>query len=302
MIKPPGDPEFTRAGAVHATMSYAASPFQFRQDILRMPQFRIALMMSVLLHALMLWQLPARLRDPAQETVPPPITVQLLPPPGPPAAVLLTPPAAVIPPAPTAPQPPQPRAQPAPPTPVEPAPVAPAPPVSDAIPLPTPPLAAKPVPAPPEGDLAAYIEARRRAAAPAPTQPAEDENARASRLAAANLRLQQPAVGYDPSKSGGIFQVTRVGYDYAEFTFFGWHREVRRDIAQQYEVRKGNNATIQLAVVRKMIEIIREYEQEDFTWNSHRLGRSLKLSARQRDTATLEEFLQREFFDRPSRR
>jgi hypothetical protein len=46
-----------------------------------------------------------------------------------------------------------------------------------------------------------------------------------------------------------------------------------------------------------MIAIIREYEVEDFTWESLRLGRSVRLSARQRDNADLEAFLMREFFE-----
>jgi hypothetical protein len=45
-----------------------------------------------------------------------------------------------------------------------------------------------------------------------------------------------------------------------------------------------------------MIAIIREYEQEDFTWRSVRLGREVTLSARAVDNAGLEDFLMREFF------
>jgi hypothetical protein len=48
-----------------------------------------------------------------------------------------------------------------------------------------------------------------------------------------------------------------------------------------------------------MIAIIREYEREDFLWESHRLGRSLMLSARAKDNAGLEEFMIREFFEDP---
>jgi hypothetical protein len=45
-----------------------------------------------------------------------------------------------------------------------------------------------------------------------------------------------------------------------------------------------------------MIAIIREYEVEDFTWESLRLGRNVRLSARPRDNADLENFLMLEFF------
>lgn len=146
------------------------------------------------------------------------------------------------------------------------------------------------------------LEARRRARGEptSPESPAESENARASRLAAANLNLnntRQKAFGYDPNKGGGVFQITRRSYDYAEFMFFGWNKDVRRNTSQLIEVRKGNNATIQLAVVRKMIQIIRDYEQDDFFWESSRMGRTIRLSARQRDNAGLEDFMMREFFD-----
>ena len=70
-------------------------------------------------------------------------------------------------------------------------------------------------------------------------------------------------------------------------------------MAHQIEVRKGSNSDIRIAVVRKMIAIIREYEQEDFLWESQRLGRSLTLSARARDNAGLEDFMMREFFPDP---
>jgi hypothetical protein len=46
-----------------------------------------------------------------------------------------------------------------------------------------------------------------------------------------------------------------------------------------------------------MISIIRRYENEDFVWESHRLGRNITLSARAQDTRDLENFMLREFFD-----
>ena len=163
---------------------------------------------------------------------------------------------------------------------------------------------------PADGDLTSYIEARRRARAQsapdasaqsvANAQPVEDDKARSNRIVAANLGTQRAQTfGYDPTQGGGVFQIVRMGYDNAEFTFFGWNKEIRRNTKQQIEVRKGNNSDIRIAVVRKMISIIRDYEQEDFLWESHRLRRSLMLSARARDNAGLEEFMMREFFVDP---
>jgi len=65
---------------------------------------------------------------------------------------------------------------------------------------------------------------------------------------------------------------------------------------QLIEVRKGNAPDIRIAVIRRMIAIIREQENEDFIWESKRLGRNVLLSARHQDTRGLEDFLMREFF------
>jgi hypothetical protein len=102
----------------------------------------------------------------------------------------------------------------------------------------------------------------------------------------------------DPSKGGGIFEIKRMDYDDAAFLFFGWNKDMGRRTPQLIEVRKGNNADMQIAVVRKMISIIREYSKEDFTWRSH--DRDILLSARLADNAALESFLMHDFgFDQP---
>lgn len=151
---------------------------------------------------------------------------------------------------------------------------------------------------PAASDLSAYIEAQRRArGAPAQDPPVENEDARRNRIIAGNLgSARDRTFGYDPSRSGGVFHIERLDYDYAEFIFFGWNKDISRNAKQLIEVRKGNNSDIRIAVVRKMVAIIREYEQEDFLWVSQRLGRSLTLSARPRDRAGLEDFMMREFF------
>jgi hypothetical protein len=194
-----------------------------------------------------------------------------------------------------------------------------------------PPEAARPRPAPPVialkppapdtsaparssegGDLSSYIEAKRRARSePAPgapvtsvpsARPVEDDDARRDRIAAANLRSQgAPVFGYDPRRKGGAFQIQRVGLDDAEFIFYGWDKDARRNMARLIEVRKGANSDIRIAVVRRIIAIIRDYEQGDFLWESSRLGRSLTLSARARDNAGLEDFMMHEFFNDPRR-
>ncbi|MBI3918597.1 MAG: hypothetical protein HY322_16515 [Betaproteobacteria bacterium] len=260
----------------------------------------VAAALSLLVHAALLWGLP-RLRlpsldQPAWSDANRSLSVRLVP---------LTPP----------PVPPSPARRTRPPLPL------PVQPPAAARPRPVPPVTALKPPAPTipaparpaiEGDLSSYIEAKRRArgepapAAPAPSVPVapsvEGDEARRDRIAAANLALPQaPAFGYDPRRQGGAFQLQRVGFDDAEFIFYGWDREARRNMARLVEVRKGNDSDIRIAVVRRIIAIIRDYEQGDFLWESSRLGRSLTLSARARDNAGLEEFMMQEFFNDPRR-
>ena len=155
-----------------------------------------------------------------------------------------------------------------------------------------------------QGDLAAYIEARRRerdpspAAPPsAPSPPSESPQERDNRLAAENLGFNRvPTFGTGRMAGGGVFQMAGLRYDSAEFYFFGWNKLIRRNAQQMIEVRRADNATIQLAVVRRMIAIIREQSPTDFVWESVRLRREVTLSARQDDTAGLEDFLLKEFF------
>jgi len=171
--------------------------------------------------------------------------------------------------------------------------------------------APEPQPQPPiAGDLASYIASRRRArgASEASGSPdgaqTEDETARRDRIVASNLASVNTRTFNDgPKNSGGIFQILRIGYDEAEFAFFGWNRDIKRRANMKIEVRRAaDDVDIRHAIVRKMIAIIREHEVEDFTWESLRLGRNVRLSARQRDNAELENFLMLEFFTGPQAR
>lgn len=167
-------------------------------------------------------------------------------------------------------------------------------------PLPAPPPRPAPRPAPPaETDLAAYIAARRAERGESTPTPAGSSDAarreRALERNLASLNAPRPFVG-DPKSGGGLFQVTLKSYDFAEFRFFGWSPEARRKAPQRFEVRKGDNPTIDIAIVKRMIEIIRQTEKGDFVWRSERLGREITLSARPEDNQRLEEFLLRDMF------
>lgn len=246
--------------------------------------------LSILIHILALWELPPirvqlpKVGEAADQS--PALTLRLAPS-APPVPHLSPAPA---PPALRAQRPQSPRPQPAPPVIAlnQPAP-------DKATPTVTPP----PRPAA-EGDMDSYIEARRRArgaTTPVPPPPVEDDEARARRIIAGNLPSQRNSTfGYDPRQGGGMFQIEQMSVDYAEFIFYGRNNDINRNTKQLIVVRRGSNNSIQIAVVRKMIALIRENTQEDFLWVSQRLGRGVTLSARARDNTGLEEFMMRDFF------
>lgn len=291
---------------------------------------RVALLLSVLAHVAAMWGWHPQLRPTFELTTPSeqsgPLQLRLEPEtstpamPIPPEPRRRSEPSTQAPPAPQKrelappkprPTPPTPRTRPSTPEPMtQPAP--PAEPPQYATPQTAPALPPAPetaTKAAPGGDLSSYIASRRRArqgsdeasrpVAPALAEPSEAERAR--RIAEANLGVgRTPSHGQDLT-GGGIFQITRLGYDYAEYLFYGWNVDIRRNATQMVTVRKGAHADIRKAVVRSMIDIIRRHEQGDFLWESRRLGRNVNLSARPADDAGLEDFLMKEFFDDPAR-
>jgi len=153
---------------------------------------------------------------------------------------------------------------------------------------------------PVEGDLWSYIQARRRERGEAETPPVAIAKADPNAGLAANLPVPATGVGTQESRrGGGIFEIKRMAYDDAAFEFFGWNSDMGRRTPQLIEVRKGDNSDMRIAVVRKMIAIIREHSKTDFIWHSPRRDSDLVLSARLSDNAALENFLIHEFFDDP---
>jgi len=276
------------------------------------PMIWVAYALSLFLHAVVLFAfvphetlLPSE--SPERGTEQGPLVVQLAPPPSPAArdAAVPSPPPSLRADSSPARRAPPPRATPRPaPTPPVIAQAAPAP---VAVPKPAPPAAA-PAPPTPDLDFSAYLDERRRArGAPAPApaapqdavpsaEPVESERERHNRIVAANLGLSRtPTYGPDPT-GGGVFQILRLGTDHAEFMFFGWNKDIRRNSRQRIEVSRGENPDIRIATVRRMITIIRDNESGDFTWVSRVQGRDVKLSARPQHNAELEAFLMTEFF------
>jgi len=285
-------------------------PPAMRHDDVRISAIRVAFAVSLLVHGLALWTYLPHMHiltpsDTDKGDSGSPLAVQLVPKPGPPGSLPASPP------------PPEPKVALRPPereaSPSRSVARRPSPPPVMTVPRRAPDTPgitpAPPEPAPPQPvaatDLAAYIEARRRARGEAPSASlntssapsTETENDRQNRIIAANIGMNgRPTFGKDPKNGGGIFQVKTLEYSYAEFYFYGWNKDISRNSKQVIEVRKGDNPDIQIAVVRRMIGIIREHETAEFLWESHRLGRQLTLSARARDNAELEAFMMQEFF------
>jgi type IV secretory pathway VirB10-like protein len=160
----------------------------------------------------------------------------------------------------------------------------------------------KPTPATPpaEPDLQAYIEARRKArgAATPSDQPAEEsEDARANRIAMANIAAANGrSRGDDGNGTGGVFSISNKTFHSADLKFRGWNPNFKRRWLQQVTVEQGTEIDVETAIVKKMIELIRKEKTGDFEWDSHRLQRVVTMSARPQDTAELQAFLFKEMF------
>ncbi len=165
----------------------------------------------------------------------------------------------------------------------------------------TPPVQAKLTPPPPDvTDMSQMIEANRRrrgAVQSPPGESAESEDAKAKARAIANIMGAQGrnAAG-DREDSGGIFDVQNQTFNSADVKFRGWNTNFKRRWLQQVHVELGSEIDIENAVVTKMIELIRKEKTGDFEWESHRLGRVVKMSARREDEAELRAFLLKEMY------
>jgi hypothetical protein len=250
----------------------------------------IAIVLSLLAHASLLAFAPRRpMEAPPLAATAPPLTVRIVP-----AETEQPPEPEVAPPAAPPPPPPSPpRAAPKRP-PVQVRPRAPLPrPPPEPSPQPPAPLAESTV-KPPPMDMLAMIEQRREqrraadeALKPPPVEPPEDAATR-------NLRTLTGREGV-----GGVFQILSMGTRTGQFAFNGWRPEARSQWRETFEVDAGLNGNLELAMVRRMIELIRTHYKGDFRWESHRLDRVVILSARPEDSEGLEDFLMREFFGPP---
>lgn len=154
-----------------------------------------------------------------------------------------------------------------------------------------------PIPAPPKApersqeatDMMALVQANRQRregdnrAYPAPSLPMEDAR---DEVIKKNLAQQG---------TNGIFQIKEINLRTAQFTFRGWKSNYGNARLELIDVQAAPNEGIEIAIVRKMIVVIRRDYSGDFHWLSPRYGDVIK-SARIEDTAELEKFLMEEFF------
>ncbi|QJQ06339.1 hypothetical protein EJG51_011260 [Undibacterium piscinae] len=115
-------------------------------------------------------------------------------------------------------------------------------------------------------------------------------------VAEANVkRSMQQANGRQGTN--GVFQIISKSTRMASFSFRGWNPgNTTNSWRQVIEVDAGLGGDVELAIVRRMIELIRTHYKGDFSWESQRLGRVVSLSARPQDSADLERFMMKEFF------
>ena len=100
----------------------------------------------------------------------------------------------------------------------------------------------------------------------------------------------------DLDGTNGIFSIRYLGARTAKFSFKGWKNNINTARLEIVDVNATNGDDIKLAVIRKMIAIIRREYKGDFKWDSQRLRRVIDLSARVEDTDALEDFMMIEFF------
>lgn len=154
-----------------------------------------------------------------------------------------------------------------------------------------------PKPEPPK-DLTDYMKEakeRRTAGGIFEDEPKEPKNVEPE-LSEEDLRMANVKRNLRDPGTSGIFQITRLGVRSAQFLFRAWKTDISNPRREVVEVFAGPDGDIHRAIARKMIELIRQYQKEDFSWESYRLGAVVVLSARQEDSKGLEDFLIREFF------
>ncbi len=150
----------------------------------------------------------------------------------------------------------------------------------------------------PESDMLAYLNARRQQAQTIESseRPASAPTNIQDRLVPEQKRDEIIARNLQQEGTSGLFQIREIAGTSAQFSFRGWQQNGRNSRFEIITVHADANETIERAIVRRMIAIIREHYSGDFNWQSHRYNRIIVLSANPKDNRALEDFLIQEFF------
>lgn len=154
------------------------------------------------------------------------------------------------------------------------------------------PESSKSTPADQPTDMMALVNANRQ------RRQAEEQAATAKERGTPNEDQRDVIIKRNLAQDGtnGIFQIREVGLHTAQFSFKGWKNNYNNARLEIFDVQARPHETIELAIIRRMILIIRKDYSGDFEWESQRQGRTITKSARIEDTAELEQFLLREMF------
>ena len=165
------------------------------------------------------------------------------------------------------------------------------------------PPAPSPAVAEPLVDMLAYVNAaraRRRTADDFSGRESTESASRAHEPSEDDIRMAIVKRNLNPG-TNGVFQILSMDSRRAAFSFRGWTTDSSNSRREYIQVEIGANSDIEIAIVRKMIELIRRYYKGNFNWESQRLDRIVILSARTEDNDGLEEFMKNEFFGAQSR-
>ena len=147
-------------------------------------------------------------------------------------------------------------------------------------------------------DMMAYVN-QKRAARDADESNAAKINAEATAKelgpSAEQLRDEKIKRNFE-NGTNGIFEITSLGSRNATFAFRGWTSDFGNSRKEFFEVESKSGQDVRLIMIKKMISLIRQHYKGDFNWESHRLGRTIIMSARIEDSEGLEDFMMAEFF------
>ena len=147
----------------------------------------------------------------------------------------------------------------------------------------------------PQKDFMSFVRDKKQRAQDLENYAAR-ENAKAQAPSDDEQRDEIIKRNFQQSGTSGIFSIRRKSSQTAQFSFKGWKNNNSIPQLELVDVEAGSDGDIDLAIVKKMIDIIRREYKGDFNWESQRLGRVVVLSARMEDNAGLETFLKQEFF------